>query len=353
MILGESDTYREGLIKQTATYSLLEPALDIDSITDSVSGFLKMEGIGGIFYDAVNGIYDMLFPLGIAIIGTYFLMHFITTSSKESVTVESFIKSLISLVAVMAILNNMKVLINKTLSLGDTFITNVNGVLSSSVAYDSSSVAVAMCNKCFGPFISNKVFSLITSNHGFSFFLFALVMWLLHWVVLIGAYIAAASRLLDIGWRMAAMPIGIADVFEGGMHSNGIRYFKSFVASVLAGGLMIMIISIGTATAESIILSSLYSESSGTAWSDDSGWSVFTNNVSYTINVMSGEAKTADDFSEKFSSSASESGDITLSSEDEDSMDFGFRVMAVAAAVQIATIGAAIGAPAKAKELMS
>lgn len=328
---------REAHIKSTPTYGLLKTALDMRTITDGVSGFLKMDGIGDVFYEVVNGMYEMLFPLGVAMVGTYFLLNFISTSSKESVTVESFIKSLISLVSVMAILNNMTALINKFLSLGDTLVTKIQGLFTTSTSYNSADVAVAMCDKVFGPFIKNKLFALITSNHGFQFFIFALVMWILHWVVMIGVYVAAASRLLDIGWRMAAMPIGIADVFEGGMHSNGVRYFKSFVAAVLSGGLMLLIVNIGMATSESIIVSSLDADI-GT-----------TPTLIGKLNKDSNEFKgSANNSTWQFSPD-----NDTITDDEDNAASFGFKVMAMAAAVQLATVGAAIGAPAKAKELMS
>ena len=330
---------RETQLTLTPTYQLLKVALDTDAITNGVDGFLTMNGIGEVYYKVINGMYEKLLPLGMALLTTYFLLNLITTGSKESITVESFIKSLISLVSVVAILNNMPMLINKVLSLGDSFVATTKSLAQTST-YSNEDVALAMCDNVFGPYVFNKILALITSNHGFQFFLFAVCMWVMHWVVMIGVYIAAASRLLDIGWRMAAMPIGIVDVFEGGAHSNGIRYFKSFVASVLSGGLMLLIVNVGMATSESIIVSSLEADIGSTP-STAKAWGRY---VTETINDL-------DDVKNKVISMLDNEKEI--SDDEQERAEYGFRIMAMAAAVQLATVGAAIGAPANAKELMS
>lgn len=85
---------------------------------------------------------------------------------------------------------------------------------------------------------------------------FTAIIWLCTLIAKIAAYFAIAQRLLDIGWRAAFAPIGAANMFDGqGGSTPGVRYLKSFLGACLSGALLIMILSLGTGIAQSVLTS--------------------------------------------------------------------------------------------------
>lgn len=78
---------------------------------------------------------------------------------------------------------------------------------------------------------------------------------IVHQIVIIGIDVAAFSRIIDIGWRAACMPIGIANSFEGGVNSSGAKFFKGFVASVISGVVMVIICAIGFSLSAALLSS--------------------------------------------------------------------------------------------------
>lgn len=95
----------------------------------------------------------------------------------------------------------------------------------------------------------------MVTTYGAGSIAIALVIWLVHQIVIIGIDVAAFSRIIDISWRAACMPIGIANSFEGGVNSSGAKFFKGFVASVISGVVMVIICAIGFSLSAALLSS--------------------------------------------------------------------------------------------------
>lgn len=73
-----------------------------------------------------------------------------------------------------------------------------------------------------------------------------LVLAIISVVARVAAYFALIQRLLDIAWRVVFSPIGAADMFSGtGTSSPGVRYMKGFFGACASGVLLIVVLKIG------------------------------------------------------------------------------------------------------------
>lgn len=237
----------------------------------------------GAYWSVINSVFSVIRPLGYALITTFFLMSILSLVSKESLTLEGFVKSVIQLIIVITVAGNAELLMNGIFSMGEMSLNAVAGAVSTNFGVSGDKQSLV------DDIVHSLAYDEATGTYANAIpaILISFFVWLIHQVVIIGIDIAAFSRLLDIGWRAALMPIGIANSFEGGAASAGVRYIKSFAASVFSGVLMLVIASIGFTVAAGVLMGA--------------------------------------------------GGGITVTFE--------------ALAVQLATVGACIGAPGKAKEL--
>ncbi len=196
------------------------------------------------FYSIINGIFDIMKPLGFALIATYFVVHMIDSLSKDAVTLEGFIKSLISLVLIISVAANSAEIMNAVFTLGETMLD---------MAKAAGNVGVK--NPSINDIIKQTANSLV-QTYGVGSLLIAGAIYLVHQFVVIGIDVAAFSRLIDIGWRAACMPVGLANSFEGGVNSSGVRYFKAFVSAIVAGAVMYIVCLIGFTLCASILQTS-------------------------------------------------------------------------------------------------
>ena len=273
---------------------MLEPVFG-ESQLESIVKFLKLAGgkqSGDFqteqFFKMINTVFDLLKPIGFALITTFFIIHMIDVISKDALTLDAFIKSLIALIIVISLAANSGEIMSAIFNIGEVSITTI---------FDGITSGKQGGNGVTSENISDAA-EMLTANYGLGALVMAILLWLFHQIVVIGIDVAAFSRIIDIGWRAACMPIGIANSFEGGTNSSGMRYMKSFFAAVFSGALMLIICAVGFSLATSLLSTQL------------SFFDNITNKGFWTLLVE-------------------------------------------VIAVQLATMGAAISAPAKAKELFS
>lgn len=226
-------------ILEAPVRKLLENAIGEQQLK-SVLKFLQLSASGGAgnpnytkVFEMINLIFSVLKPIGFALIATFFIIHMIEVVSKDALTLDGFIKALISLVLIISVAANAAEIMNAVFNLGEKMLMLVyKGITTPTESTDLNSI------------IKDTASSLVTT-YGAGAIAIALVIWLFHQIVIIGIDVAAFSRIIDIGWRAACMPIGVANSFEGGVNSSGAKFFKGFVASVVSGVVMIIICAIG------------------------------------------------------------------------------------------------------------
>ena len=72
----------------------------------------------------------------------------------------------------------------------------------------------------------------LENDSGASILIQSVLIWLIHQIAIIAIDFAAISRLLELGWRIALAPIGVANCFEGGASSPAIKYLKGILAGI-------------------------------------------------------------------------------------------------------------------------
>ena len=204
------------------------------------------------FWSIVNIALKAIKPFGFAIITTYFLMYLFDAAAKDNVTVDSLIKVLIQLVLVVAMIKNLDLIINSFLSLNETIISKMTGIgTKSSVELKGTDIV----NDWYDDGDGGGLDSLFIWLQ--SFFI-----WLIHQISVIAVDFAVIGRAIEIGWRSAFAPIGVANCFEGGANSAGVRYMKTLFTVIVSGAAIYLTAALGFA----ITAGMLKSATSGTIW---------------------------------------------------------------------------------------
>ena len=185
---------------------------------------------------------NVIKPFGFALIATFFIIHMIDAASKDQLTIDTIIKAMIQLTAVVAIAGNIDMIINTMLSIGESIVASLDDL------YKSPNSTM--------PTAEDIIEQAKDSGEGaISFFAMAVVCWLVHQIAIIAIDVAAISRAIEVGWRCAFAPIGIANSFDGGANSAGVRYLKSLGAAILCGGVLWAIMAIGFAISAGFLTS--------------------------------------------------------------------------------------------------
>lgn len=220
-----------------------------DSQLQSVIKVVSLTTTGGgqdysMVWNVVSSAFSYALPFGYALLVTYFLMFMLESAAKEQVTIESIVKVLIELVLVVALIGNLETICNSFLSIGESILYKFDGgganqTFSNSITITGTEMA--------------EQWLATGEDTAITIMLQALVMWLIHQIAIIAIDFAAFSRILELSWRIAFAPIGVANCFEGGVNSAGIKYLKSILAVALSGAAIFVIAACGFALTASLI----------------------------------------------------------------------------------------------------
>lgn len=195
-----------------------------------------------------NSAFTVVKDFGFALISTFFILHLLDLASKDNMSVESITKALITLIIAVAIAGNLETVINTFLSIGDSIVENLYKVENIN---DPTGLKSGTDSN-----IGNTIITNLKSGAGvgkaFGAWFSALILKLISLITNIIIDLAVLSRMLDIAWRVAFTPIGIANIFEGGMNSKAMGYLKGLLASALSGAVMLVILAIGFALSASL-----------------------------------------------------------------------------------------------------
>lgn len=203
----------------------------------SVAKLLFMNGkaySNGQFWSTVNVVLNVVKPFGYALIVTFFFIFMLDLASKDQLTIDSIIKTMIQLIIVVTLAGNIEVIMNTLLSIGESMVTRLDKLSVSSTSGLASAEAIVQNAKDNGVSAGTLLLE-------------AWVCYLFHQIAIIGIDLAAITRALEVGWRCAFAPIGIANSFDGGTNSQGVRYLKGLAGAILSGAIMWAICALGFA----------------------------------------------------------------------------------------------------------
>ncbi len=205
------------------------------AVTDLLS--LKNNGFDmSTYWDIINKTVSVAGkPFGVALLTTFFLMYVFDAGAKEQITVDTVIKMMIQLIVAIAILSNFDAVINSILSIGESIFGLLRQQLSAS-------------QKMTPTHTGEEIMTTLENdgNTTGSLYFQIVVCWLIAKIGEVAMFFAAVLRLIELGWRIAFAPIGLANCFEGGTNSPAIRYLKSLFAVAISGAVLFLIFQIGT-----------------------------------------------------------------------------------------------------------
>ena len=202
------------------------------------------------YWNAISGAFDIIKPFGIALISTYFILHMYDMTSKDQITIDSLIRSLISLILAIGIFGNLDVLVNTFISIAEAMLYKFQSAFSAN-SWGNTTLDGYITSAGFTSMSKEEITQILvgttesSANTGLGLFLQSIVIWLIHQIAVIAIDLAAISRAIEIGWRTIFAPIGCANAFEGGANSAAIKYLKSLAGVILAGPAMYIIAVLG------------------------------------------------------------------------------------------------------------
>jgi len=166
-------------------------------------------------------------PIGVALVTTYFIMSLIDMASKDNTTLEHYIREFIKLIVAVTVVSQSWVIILYLMQISESLLSQIK--------------AITPPNPL--PYVDQILED--HENGGYIGIWFtSLLPWLIKKLSVVALYVCVFMRALDCAWRAALMPIGAANLFEGGISSPGVKYIKSFFGSLLAGAMIMLILTI-------------------------------------------------------------------------------------------------------------
>lgn len=214
----------------------LESVLKVTGLTSATTGVDF-----SLFWQIINKGLSFVTPFGYALVTTFFLMYMFDAASKDQLTVDSVIKVLIQLILVATVMGNLPLIINSLLSIGETLLSNVSGLTDSTNSISITGKDVVEQWRKTG------------EDTSLTIFFQSMFIWLIHQIAIIAIDFAGIARLLEIGWRIIFAPIGVANCFEGGANSAGVKYLKGILGASLAGVAIYIVAAAGFAVSASFL----------------------------------------------------------------------------------------------------
>lgn len=218
-------------------YPLVDNSIGVDQLSE-FQEILSIDGKYAGLWSVVNSAINIVVPFGLALITTYFLMYLFEAASKDQITADSLIKVLIQLIIVVALVTNLAEVINAMLSLGESIFKLISNAIVGTG--ESGTKAAALTGKD----IVDKWAEEGEDAAGTILFQ-SILLWVIHQIAKIAVYFAIFSRMIELGWRIIFAPVGIANSFEGGANSAGIRYLKGIAAVAISGAAIFVVCAVG------------------------------------------------------------------------------------------------------------
>lgn len=229
----------------TAAASFVDASIGQNQLNDIANIVSMSSATGGrdysAFWSVVNTALDYIRPFGLALVTTYFLMFLFDAVAKDQITVDGLIKVFIQLIIVVALIGNFDTIVNAILSASETIFNNIRNAFT-----DGSSTTLT------GEDIVNT-WAEGGGDTPVTILFQSMLLWFMHQISIIAIYIAIFSRLMELGWRIAFGPIGVANNFDGGANSAGIRYLKSIAGVALSGVAIFIVTACGFAVSAAMI----------------------------------------------------------------------------------------------------
>ncbi len=175
-----------------------------------------------------RGLAEGLIPLGVLILALYWSGSLLNEVLHKDFDIEIIIRSLLRLAIGAIIVSNCVAIMDQVISLVDSIFAEVSGN-TYLLGVDAITDELAK----FKDTIDSKAVSGKTMYGLFQSLFIALTSTLTSLVIPISLTLHGLTRKIELTQLYVYAPIGISDMYEGGMNSGGMRYIRKFFASAM------------------------------------------------------------------------------------------------------------------------
>lgn len=253
-----------GIISPNMIYKMCLITFGNESVTSGIQTFLADFRIKDGFYNAFTSVTQMAKLLGICLLLMYFVMDFMVDKMApgKELTLEGILITFLKLFICIIIINYAQVLMEKIYQLGEAIFSELSaGLYSNSTAsgnanalfvslvkdyvaeyeaWESSSVMSDILSGITTPV--SKLFTIGMPMTGIAVEL--LLPWIGAVAQVIVVFLSLTTRGIKIAFYTIFAPIGLSDIYNGGTHSRGAGYIKSFFGLCLQTVFILAIIAI-------------------------------------------------------------------------------------------------------------
>lgn len=198
---------------------------------ETILKFDVNEPVFGAIMSAAKDLYEALSLLGSVMVFIYFLLEIAEVQLNDGFTYESLTRhALKTIAAIMIIMNGFTIIEYGMVACSDILQSLVDSISSNPVKpfdaktcpyHDVAGKFLGMPTGAIGVYVYYAIPGLVMD---ICFIILRVICW---------------ARVLDIMIRVILAPIGMADFMHGGESSNGVRYFKKLLSSVLQGACIV------------------------------------------------------------------------------------------------------------------
>ena len=203
---------------------------DITDFLETVNSATSTALGGGIIADAIA----IFKGLGSALVILFFLIELLNETQRDMLTFERLIVMIIRLLAVTVIIMNLESIVIGIEALSSQIFSTVKTMATGASSSFSIFGQNASTGYQFDEIADNMRDALDAGlKDSLSIILQLLLPWIISRLSFVCAYVVSVGRSLELIARAIFSPIGVAQLFEDGTRSSGMRYLKKFAACAM------------------------------------------------------------------------------------------------------------------------
>lgn len=200
--------------------NLVSEIIDISDYSKAANALQITHGEYRNLWNVVDKLEAEIKPIGFTLVITFFLVQIVGMASQDNSTLEHYIKEFIKLIIAVTIINKTWDIVIALVRAGDSI-----WYKAFKLEIDETTVTpVEPAGTAIGRIVA------------------ALIPYVIKKLSVIAVYVAVYMRALEIAWRTALFPIGVANMFDGGVNSPGVKYIKTYAGAIISGAVMVILI---------------------------------------------------------------------------------------------------------------
>lgn len=197
----------------------------------------------------IGNIINVLAPIACSLLIIYFFQNLLDQASKDMFSFEKLVVSFIKLFVAFAVLIYLKDIMLMVTQMAQAFVSMIKSLLSIDGLNDGGAASLQEYNDYFNHL--TKIFHVLAALAKL------MIPWLISFIAEIMGKFLIASTSIMLMVRMVFCPIAVAQLFEDGSRSSGMRYLKGLFADAISLSVMVAIIILATKFSSALLSTEL------------------------------------------------------------------------------------------------